>query len=167
MKYRKNCSRQSFSISSRFIIVSSSSTNFKNLVAFAKSASESSFEFVEFVFDVFSFVSFHVHVESALSVSSFESLNVLVEFNLLAFSIMSFFDLSNAFYLFSTSSNFIYSNFQWSSVSQSSLMQWSIWNHSSSSSSSAIWTNLIDKIAMIVENQKRTKIRMNILKRKN
>ncbi len=112
MKYKKNSSRQSFSISSRLIIVSSSSTNFKNFVAFSKSAFESSFEIVEFAFDVSSFVSFYVHVESTFFISSLESLDVLVEFDLLASSIMSFFDSSNAFYLFSTSSNFIYSNFQ-------------------------------------------------------
>jgi hypothetical protein len=112
MKYRKNSSRQSFSISSRLIIVLSSSTNFKNFVASSKSAFESSFEVVGSAFDVSSLVSFHVHVESALSVFSFESLDVFVEFDLLASSTMSFFDSSNASYLSSASSNFIYSNFQ-------------------------------------------------------
>jgi hypothetical protein len=78
----------------------------------AKFAFEFSFKFVEFVFDVSSFVSFHVYVESALFVSSFESFDVLVELHLLASSIMFFFDSSNASYFSSTSSNFIYSNFQ-------------------------------------------------------
>jgi hypothetical protein len=167
MKYKKNSSRQSFSISSRFIIISSSSTNFKNLVAFSKFAFKFSFELVESVFDVSSFVFFHVHVEFAFFVFFLESLDVFIELDLLAFSTMSFFDSSNAFYFSSISSNFIYSNFQWLSVSHSSFMQWSIWNHSSSSSSSAIWTNLIDKVAMIVKNQKQAKIKMNILKKEN
>ncbi len=86
--------------------------NSKNLVTSAKFAFEFSFELVESVLDVSSLVSFHVHVESVFSVFSLESFDVFVEFDLLAFSIMSFFDSSNAFYLFSTSSNFIYSNFQ-------------------------------------------------------
>jgi hypothetical protein len=112
MKYKKNSSRQSFSISFRLIIVSSSSTNFKNLVASLKFAFEFFFEIVESVFDVSSLVSFHVHVEFAFFVSSLDSFDVLVELDLLASSIMFFFDSSNAFYLSSTSSNFIYSNFQ-------------------------------------------------------
>ncbi len=112
MKYRDNSFRQSFSISSRLIIVSSSSTKFTNLVASVKSDSESSFVFVESAFVVSSLVSFHVHVETALFVSSFASFDVLVEFDLLASLTVFSFDSFNASHFHSTSSNFIYSNFQ-------------------------------------------------------
>jgi hypothetical protein len=116
MKYNKNSFRQSFSISFRLIIVSSLLTKFKNLVASAKFLDEFFLEFVEFVFDVHSFVYFHVHVEYVLFVSFHAFFDVFVELDLLA---SSFFDSLNASYLCSTLSNSIYSNFQWSSVSQS------------------------------------------------
>ncbi len=112
MKYKNNSLRQSFSISSRFIIVSSSSTKFTNFVASVKSDSESSFVLVESVFVVSSFVSFHVHVETVFSVSSLASFDVLVELDLLASSTVSSFDSFNASHFHSISSNFIYSNFQ-------------------------------------------------------
>ncbi len=112
MKYKNNSSRQSFSISFRLIIVSSSSTKSTNFVASVKSDSESSFVLVESVFVVSSFVSFHVHVEIASFVSSLASFDVFVEFDLLAFSTVSSFDSFNASHFHSISSNFIYSNFQ-------------------------------------------------------
>ncbi len=74
--------------------------------------SESFLVFVESVFVVSSLVSLHVHVETALSVSSLASFDVFVEFDLLAFSTVSSFDSFNASHFHSTSSNFIYSNFQ-------------------------------------------------------
>jgi hypothetical protein len=112
MKYRDNSFRQSFSISFRFIIVSSSSTKFTNLVASVKSDFEFFLVFVESVFVVSFLVSFHVHVETASSVFSLASLDVFVEFDLLASSIVFFFDSFNASHFHSTSSNFIYLNFQ-------------------------------------------------------
>ncbi len=73
---------------------------------------ESFLVFVESVLVVSSFVSFHMHVETVSSVSSLASLDVLVEFDLLAFSTVFSFDSFNASHFHSISSNFIYSNFQ-------------------------------------------------------
>ncbi len=112
MKYKDNSFRQSFSISFRLIIVSSSSTKFTNFVAFVKSDSESLLVLVESVLVVSSFVSFHVHVETVLFVSFLASFDVFVELDLLASSIMFSFDSFNASHFHSISSNFIYSNFQ-------------------------------------------------------
>jgi hypothetical protein len=127
---KNNSIRQSSSISFRFEIHSFSSTRLANNDAHVDSVFESSLAFVEFVLIVssivslivFSIVFFFVHVETIFFVSSLVSFYALVELICLLFRLCFLLTrLLHLIFFLLISSNLIYSNFQWSSVSSSQL----------------------------------------------